>query len=224
MRFKGCLTALHVSVLAALLLLLTLEADGEDSGCEMEIRVRRGTVYKAFAGEHFSINCMVDFCNNSPPTVSWHKREDSDPVDVSSGHFKTKWTNLSGSEGIFSLFFQGVLESDSGEYYCRGGGSVSHYINVTVYVKWEHTSSTPRTVTSDDVLPQTNNIQEVFWSYVHRLVGVIAFAIIVTTLYFVPKYVHGGICRTRRRQDTANLSGQTSHQDFSVIHIYENDQ
>nr|XP_046238091.1 B- and T-lymphocyte attenuator-like [Scatophagus argus] len=178
MRPNHCWTVLQVCILVVQL--LTLNAGGEDSGCEIEIMVRRRTVYKVFAGEHFSINCTVVFCNNSPPTVFWHKREDSDPVNVSSGHITTKWTKSSSSEGIFYLFFQGVLESDSGEYQCQGGGSISHSINVTVYDKWEHTSSTPKTVTNVTSVP--DNPPKNLWLYVYTAAGIVTFVVLVIVI------------------------------------------
>ncbi|TDG96279.1 hypothetical protein EPR50_G00238460 [Perca flavescens] len=134
MRPYHCWTVLHVSILAGLL--LTLNADNNDSTCDIEIRVRRGTVHEALLGEDLRINCPVAFCNNSPLTVSWYKYETSKPVPVdvsSSSHIKTEWTRPKPLEGISYLIFQKILRNDSGQYQCTTGGSMSHSINISVY-------------------------------------------------------------------------------------------
>ncbi|XP_030265279.1 obscurin-like [Sparus aurata] len=128
MRLNCCLTILHVSILAALL--VHLEAYSED--CEVEIRVRRNTVYKASVGEELRINCTVVFCNNSPPTVSWFKPGETYVNVGSSSLIKTEWKKLDDSRGISYLVFKKIHMSDSGEYQCRSGGSMSHNINVSV--------------------------------------------------------------------------------------------
>ncbi|XP_031148039.2 B- and T-lymphocyte attenuator-like [Sander lucioperca] len=133
MRLDYCLTTLHVSILAALF--LTLDADSQNSTCDIEIRVRRSTVYEAVPGKDLQINCPVAFCNNSPPRISWYKYETTTPVPVdvsSSSHIKTRWTPLKPLEGISYLIFQKILRNDSGEYRCQTGDSVSHKIYVSV--------------------------------------------------------------------------------------------
>ncbi|KAL7370070.1 hypothetical protein ABVT39_018208 [Epinephelus coioides] len=110
----------------------TLEP-GEDSGCEVDLKVARDTVYETVTGEDLRINCIVAFCNDSPPTITWYKREKTDiPVDVSS-HIKTEWKRVNHSEGISFLIFQKIFRSDSGVYQCRSGDIVSHNVNVSVH-------------------------------------------------------------------------------------------
>lgn len=112
---------------------------GED--CDVEMRVRRNTVYEASRGEVLKITCQVGFCNNSPPTISWYKLEKTAgrvPVNVSSSsHIKTEWESLNHSEGILFLIFQNILTNDSGVYQCgsytHSGVALSHVINIYVH-------------------------------------------------------------------------------------------
>lgn len=107
----------------------------EDSNCEVQIKVRRNTVYEAFLGNILRINCTVGFCNSSPPTVSWFKHEKTSvPVNVSSSsHIKTEWKALKHLEGVSYLVFQNIHSNDSGVYYCQSGLMVGHIINVSVH-------------------------------------------------------------------------------------------
>ncbi|XP_045914418.1 B- and T-lymphocyte attenuator-like [Micropterus dolomieu] len=178
MRPKHCWTVLHVSILAALL--LTLNADNEDSNCEVQMRIRRNTVYKAFLGDVFRMNCTVSFCNNSPPTVFWVKHEiTAVPVNVSSSsHIKTGWESFNHLEGVSYLVFQNILTSDSGVYRCRSEGSESHYINLSVYVRDdEHTNVTKKNDTSGTHVDPEN-----LWMYLYTVAGIVAFVIIVIIL------------------------------------------
>ncbi|XP_036947355.1 uncharacterized protein LOC119015469 isoform X2 [Acanthopagrus latus] len=193
MRLNGCLTILHMSILAALL--VHLEADSED--CEFEIRVRRNTVYKTSIGEELRINCTVIFCNNSPPTVSWFKLGQSVvPVNVSSNsHIKIEWKKIDDSRGISFLVFKKILMSDSGEYQCQGGGSLGHNINVSV--------SGPA-------------FYPAFPHYAFRVVGIVALIIVVMIIYVASRSgcKVRGVCSERRSRMAPNLSPH---------HIYEND-
>ncbi|XP_078099639.1 B- and T-lymphocyte attenuator-like [Sander vitreus] len=176
-------TILHVSILAGLLLILN--ADSNDSTCDIEIRVHRGMVHEALPGEDLRINCPVAFCNNSPPTVSWYKYETaiaSVPVDVSSSsHIKTEWTLLKPLEGISYLIFQKILRNDSGEYRCRTGGGVSHSINVSVDGYGE------RNVTRNDTKGSFLDPEprEDLWMYMYFAAGIVSFVIIVIILSVV---------------------------------------
>ncbi|XP_078021941.1 B- and T-lymphocyte attenuator-like isoform X2 [Epinephelus lanceolatus] len=151
------LNIFQVSILAALF--LRLEADSEDSDCEVDLKVARDTVYETVTGEDLRINCTVAFCNNSPPTVTWYKREKTDfPVDVSS-RIKMEWELVNHS----FLIFQNIFRSDSGVYQCQSGGIVSHNINVSVH--------------------ESPAAQDTFWPYVYCVVGIMAFVIIVVAIY-----------------------------------------
>ncbi|XP_044043052.1 B- and T-lymphocyte attenuator-like isoform X5 [Siniperca chuatsi] len=177
MRPNHCWTILHVSILA--MLLLTLNADSEDSKCEVEIRVRRNTVYEAFLGDDLRINCTVLFCNNSPPATYWYKLEKTNVnVNVSgSSHIKTEWKTLNHVEGISYLIFQNILTNDSGVYRCRSGHSVSHSINISVDVGErddEHTNVTQKNSTDSGPTSPEN-----LWMYIYTAAGIVAFVIIV---------------------------------------------
>ncbi|XP_076579898.1 uncharacterized protein btla [Chaetodon auriga] len=177
MRPNHCWTILHVSMLAALF--FTVNANSGDSNCETEIEVWRDTSYKADAGKSLKIHCPVKFCNNSTPTVSWFKLEDTNvPVNVSSGsHIKTEWNNSSHLVGTSYLIFQNILISDSGVYQCRSDLIGSHKIKVFVHDVEESTNVTEKNGTGN-----TNAGSEPkadLWMYVYAAAGILAFVIIV---------------------------------------------
>ncbi|XP_022621296.1 uncharacterized protein LOC111236724 [Seriola dumerili] len=217
MRSKYCLTILHVSMLA--LLGGTLEADSDD--CETVIKVQRNTLYEAFVGQEFTMNCTVSFCNSSPPSVSWHKVDQPiDPVNVSSGsHIKTEWKELSHSEGTSYLIFQKILVSDSGLYQCRGGDGVSHNINVSVHgVITDETSTVLWTTLEQGGV----TAKKTFWPCVYRVVGVMVFAVIVIAVCLTTNQGCKGVCRAGESTNAPDPSCQPSHVASPTIHIYEN--
>ncbi|XP_019116065.1 B- and T-lymphocyte attenuator [Larimichthys crocea] len=208
MRLNRCLTVPHVFIL--MMLLLILEADGEDTDCEVEFRVRRNTVYETSLGEQLRINCTVIFCNNSPPTVSWYKLEKTGfPVDVSSdSHIKTEWKTLKAGEGISYLIFQNVLKSDSGVYLCHAGDSVSHCINVSV-----HEVSMFELTTATTSEPQSPTMQNNLSAYLPQCVpyhaaGVGVFILIVIIICVTSK--RG--CKGRSRDTPDPNPEPSSHQ------------
>ncbi|XP_037618265.1 uncharacterized protein LOC119483831 [Sebastes umbrosus] len=178
MRPNYCLTILLVSILAVLL--ITLDADGEDLNCDVELKVRRNTVYGVALRGDLEIHCPIAFCNYPPPTVSWYKREKTDvPVNVSSSsHIKTKWRLSDHLEGKSILIFQKILRSDSGVYICGGGSSISHNINVTVHDYVVANDVMHTTVTWTTSKPET---LEYSWRYVYHVVRITLFVILVIT-------------------------------------------
>ncbi|XP_026217376.1 B- and T-lymphocyte attenuator-like isoform X2 [Anabas testudineus] len=209
---SNCLTIVHVFVLVTLV--LTLDADGKDLNCETEIKVRRNTVYEAVVGQELRINCTVVFCNNSQ-TVYWFKFEKTPvPVNISSGsHIKTDWITLKHFRGISSLIFKNILSSDSGQYRCQSGGSVSHTINVSVH---DHVESTTMTWT----LEPENLTQDSLWHYVYSAVGVIVFVIIVTSISIALMKACEGVHCAKGSRTTTDPNPEASDHESD---IYEND-
>lgn len=100
----------------------------------MEFKVNHNTVIKTFLGEDLRINCTVEFCSDSTPSVSWNKQENNVRINISSSaHIKTEWKRLGDLVGMSFLIFQNVGINDSGLYQCEAGASVSHFINVSVH-------------------------------------------------------------------------------------------
>ncbi|XP_040888667.1 B- and T-lymphocyte attenuator-like isoform X6 [Toxotes jaculatrix] len=217
MRSKHCWTVLLASTLAVLV--LTSVTKGEDSECDISMKVRRGTVYNAVLGQDFSINCTVSFCNETQP-VSWYKVE-KDLILVSvnySSHIKTEWKELDRLEGTSYLIFQNTLSSDAGLYRCKSAGSVSHNINVSVNGETEFTTVTWMNVTSS-IKPTTGSPthQDTFWSFVYRAAGMGVFVIIVIVICVTSKRVCHG--ESRKEPDPSH---QHSHHASPAVHIYEN--
>ncbi|XP_037618260.1 B- and T-lymphocyte attenuator-like isoform X3 [Sebastes umbrosus] len=209
MRPNYCLTILHVSIFAALL--ITLDADGDEYDCEVELKVHRNTIYGAILGEDLEIDCTVAFCNYPPPTVSWDKLDKTFvPVNVSSSsHIKTEWKLSDDLEGKSILIFQKILRSDSGVYQCGDGSSVSHNINVTV-----HDDGMRTNVTQTTSKPETI---EYSWRFVYHVVRITLFVILVIT--FCVASMCG--CKGKSR-DTPSRRRQPSHDALPTTHIYDN--
>ncbi|XP_044201262.1 B- and T-lymphocyte attenuator-like [Thunnus albacares] len=184
MRPNPCWTILHVSILAGLL--LTLNVESEESDCDPGINVRRNTVHEALLGEDLTINCTVTFCNNSPPTVSWYKLENT-PVPVnfnSSPHIKTEWEASSPVEGILFLTFQNIQRNDSGQYRCQSGGNMGHAINVSIYGNIKPPIDTGKNETNNMSNPNTTP-QDNMLMYVYSAAGIVGFVIVVIIISMV---------------------------------------
>ncbi|XP_068165693.1 B- and T-lymphocyte attenuator-like isoform X2 [Antennarius striatus] len=163
-------TVLHVSILAVLL--LTLDADGEDPDCEDEIFVRRNTCYDAWIGDNLRINCTIQFCKNSAQTVRWFRVENvSVPVDLSS-HISESWVSVHRPLGTSFLDFQSILITDAGAYQCRSGLSVSHVIHVFVHGKGDSGVTPTAGAESADTAQHP-------WRYLYIATGIAAFVIVV---------------------------------------------
>ncbi|XP_071320381.1 uncharacterized protein [Trachinotus anak] len=189
-------------------MVLTLNADSEDSVCVPGIKVRRNTAYEVVLGQDLILNCTVVFCNSSPPAVSWYKVEGSInvPINVSSSsHIKAEWKELSHSEGVLHLIFQNILSSDSGLYRCGSGNDISHKINVSVSgvgefttVRWEN--NTTSTTSNPEI---TENIL----MYVYPAAGIVTVVIVVIVISIIS--LRG--CKGKSKKET-----QTENQYMAI--------
>ncbi|XP_078021939.1 uncharacterized protein LOC144461908 [Epinephelus lanceolatus] len=207
MRPNYRLNIFQVSILAALF--LRLEADSENPDCEVDVKVRRHTVYESLPGEDLRINCTVMFCKNSPPTVTWYKREIIDvPVNFSrSSHMTTEWELLNHSEGISFLIFHKSLVHDTGVYQCQSGGGVGH--NIKVFVR--DVKLITGTWTTLEL--ESPAAQDTFWPYVYRVVGIMAFVIIVVAIYV------GSRCGCKGKSRDTREPNHQPPRDAATTHI-----
>ncbi|XP_069376750.1 uncharacterized protein [Paralichthys olivaceus] len=196
-------------VFILVMLVCTLEADSEESDCTPIINVRRNVAYEISLGQDLVINCTVEFCNKSAPTVLWYKLEENTAQHVnvsSSSHIKTEWKGVNHSEGVSFLKFQNILSSDSGLYRCRVGNDVGHSINVSVHgnikaktVGWTTLSLSPTGI------PTAQNTGLSSACYV---TGIMLFVVIVIAIYVAPKRQCGGLCCAGQSRNTPDLSRQ----------------
>ncbi|KAK2917516.1 hypothetical protein Q8A73_004262 [Channa argus] len=192
-----CLTILHVSILVVHILTL---AAGNSDQCSPEITVRRNTLYNVSLGEDLRISCPITLCNNSQPTVTWYKLGKKDVlVNVSSAsHIRQEWELLQHLEGTSFLFFENILSNDSGQYRCQSGNSVGHFITISVNGRTEPTTVTWTTLESEIMTADT------FGPYVHCIVGIMVFVIVVTAIYVTPKRVCEAVLCARQSRTTAD--------------------
>ncbi|XP_024865231.1 B- and T-lymphocyte attenuator isoform X2 [Kryptolebias marmoratus] len=176
MRPKSCWAVLNLSILAALF--LTLKADSED--CTPGMMVRRNTDYKALPGEELRVECPVEFCSSSPPSVSWVKLEGTLVwVNISSNNrIKIEWKTVKQQGGVSYLIFQNINRSDSGSYRCESEGSLSHIIFITVGDQVKNTNDTSKETTNAPS-SEKSELEEQIMMYVYCAAGTGAFIIIV---------------------------------------------
>ncbi|KAK2856970.1 hypothetical protein Q5P01_005705 [Channa striata] len=169
MRPNQLWTVVHVFILAVLL--LTLNA------------------------EKLRVICPTSFCNNSPPTVIWHKLEKNDvPVNISRGsHIRQEWKTLKELEGISFLFFKNILSSDSGQYRCQSGASVGHIITIICQCTTAHSD-----------VPQN------LWLYIYFAAGIVVFVFIVIIISVIS--MQG--CKGKSKKET-----QTDNQYMEVAMV-----
>ncbi|XP_060923342.1 uncharacterized protein LOC132996987 [Limanda limanda] len=181
MRPQPWCTVLHVSLWAALV--LTLNADSEDSGCNPSIKVRRNTTYETSSGRELVIHCPVDFCNKSEPTVTWFKLLNGNSKQISVGsssHIRSEWKEVN-HEWASLLIFPKILSNDSGVYQCRVGNDVSHVIRVSVHGGDGHSTTKNKTI------PETSDSEALkpLWMYMSSAAGIVGFVTLVIVLTVV---------------------------------------
>ncbi|KAM7365528.1 hypothetical protein PAMP_016448 [Pampus punctatissimus] len=204
MRPNCCWTILYLSILAGLL--LTLNAESEDSVCSTQIRVRRHTVYKALLGTDIRINCTFAFCNNSNLSISWYKDNDFVFVNVTSRiHIKTELTVVNNS-GISFLILNNIQRSDSGLYRCQDRSSVGHSINVFVSGKCDF--FTDQLHLDSDML-NSNRVENV-WMYVYSAAGIVGFVITVIIISIVSMRE----CKGKSKEKTHTMEIPMVNQHF----------
>nr|XP_020512472.1 B- and T-lymphocyte attenuator isoform X2 [Labrus bergylta] len=194
MRPNTCWTRLHVSVLAVLLLIL--EADSTDE-CEVQIKVRSKTKYKALLGEELKIDCPVTFCDDTPPEISWFKLEETgDPINISGrSRFRSEWKTLKHLEGVSVLIIQNFVRNDSGIYRCKGGSNVGHKINVYL---------------NDG----THTDAEHLWMYVYTAAGIVAFVLFVILVSLASMRGCKGKAKSERIEDNHYMAIPMVEQPF----------
>ncbi|XP_037552371.1 uncharacterized protein LOC119428766 [Nematolebias whitei] len=204
MRPHSCWTVLNFSVLAALF--LTSKADSEI--CTTVVVLRRNTVYEVLPGEEVRIKCPVEFCNLSPPTVSWIKLEENYvKVNVSSNnHIKTEWKTLKQQYGESYLIIQKVLRSDSGTYRCQVEGSMSHNIYIKVEDHVQNTTDSSKAKTNGSNTDKSDS-KALTMMYVYSAAGTGSFIVMVIIISVIS--IRG--CKRKPKTET-----QTENQYIEI--------
>ncbi|KAF7214705.1 B- and T-lymphocyte attenuator isoform X2 [Nothobranchius furzeri] len=165
---ESCRNILKLFILAELI--LAVNADRDE--CDVEMKVRRNTVYEASVEGELRIKCPVVFCNKSPPAVTWIKWEKTFVPVTISDRVQLEWTT-NQQEGTSYLVFHNVLRSDAGTYRCGSGGSVSHNIYLIVNDGKVNDTSTERAKTTN---PGT---KDNFMMCMYSAAGIGAFIVMV---------------------------------------------
>ncbi|XP_017164446.1 B- and T-lymphocyte attenuator-like [Poecilia reticulata] len=198
MMSYSCKVLFYVLISARLMVPL----DADDDECTTDLKVRRNTIYKVNLGEQLRIECPVKFCNNLPPTICWTKVKEELIClnDNNTNHIKTEWKISYPSEGIFYLVFQSIIMSDSGGYYCKGGGSVSHIIYINVDDMG--TKDTRKPIINDTNDQSETEPADRFLLYMYSAAGIGSFVIIVIIISVI--FMRGCKGKSRKEKQKEN--------------------
>ncbi|KAM5332763.1 B- and T-lymphocyte attenuator isoform 3-T4 [Glossophaga mutica] len=108
--------------------------DGEKP-CEPYIHIERDSVYEAFRGKAFHLECPVDICANIQ-NATWCKIEgEKCPPLGQTPHTKMKWDERKNTR-VYLLNFDQVQASDNGSYRCSANvlSGLLESFSITLYV------------------------------------------------------------------------------------------
>ncbi|XP_008071477.1 B- and T-lymphocyte attenuator isoform X2 [Carlito syrichta] len=85
--------------------------------CDVQVHVKRQSVYSVLVGDSFELKCPVKYCSNRP-NVTWCKLNGTQCSDLEDRLQKhTSWRKEKNIS-FFVLHFKPVLPSDNGSYRC----------------------------------------------------------------------------------------------------------
>ncbi|XP_053519126.1 B- and T-lymphocyte attenuator isoform X4 [Artibeus jamaicensis] len=111
--------------------------DGEES-CDPYIHIERDSVYTAFRGKSFYLECPVDICANVQ-NATWCKIEgEKCPPLLQTPHTKMKWDERKTTR-VYLLYFDQAQASDNGSYRCSANvfSGLLESFSITLYVTEE---------------------------------------------------------------------------------------
>ncbi|XP_036911105.1 B- and T-lymphocyte attenuator isoform X3 [Sturnira hondurensis] len=117
--------------------------DGEKL-CDPHIHIERDSVYEAFRGKSFHLECPVDICANVQ-NATWCKIEgEKCPPLVQTPHTKMKWDERKNTR-VYLLYFDQAQASDNGSYRCSANvlSGLLESFSITLYVTDTTSASGP---------------------------------------------------------------------------------
>ncbi|XP_057553915.1 B- and T-lymphocyte attenuator isoform X3 [Hippopotamus amphibius kiboko] len=114
-----------------------------DELCDVQLYIKRYSIYVVPSGDPFELECPVKYCANRP-TVTWCKLEGNSCLHLGDRlHGYMAWEERKNIP-VFILHFNQVLASDSGSYRCSvnstSGLIESHSVTINV-TEWTQNNS-----------------------------------------------------------------------------------
>uniref|UniRef100_A0A8C7FLZ2 B- and T-lymphocyte attenuator n=1 Tax=Oncorhynchus kisutch TaxID=8019 RepID=A0A8C7FLZ2_ONCKI len=187
----------HILLVLCLLFLVCIHGNAQGP-CEIEVPIKRNTVWNAVPQKRLTINCPVKHCGETL-RVTWCKFEDANCKQINETEkVKIGWKPFDrGSENrIAFLDFKKISMNDDGSYRCGMAGNkssiVSHAINVSV---------------SDNSPNAKHDEKYLSWlPYAYICVGIVLLVVVVTAISFL--YLYG--CKGPTRSTNNGIKEQAA--------------
>nr|XP_029513683.1 B- and T-lymphocyte attenuator-like [Oncorhynchus nerka] len=201
----------HILLVLCLLLLVCIHGNAQGP-CEIEVPIKRNTVWYAVPQKRLTINCPVKHCGETL-RVTWCKFDDANCKQVNeTEQVKIGWKPLDrGSENrIAFLDFKKISMNDDGSYRCGMAGNkssiVSHAINVSVSdINLKMTSTADHNTNNS---PNAKHDEKYLsWlPYAYICVGIVLLVVVVTAISFL--YLYG--CKGPTRSTNNGIKEQAA--------------
>uniref|UniRef100_A0A4W5RBQ6 Ig-like domain-containing protein n=1 Tax=Hucho hucho TaxID=62062 RepID=A0A4W5RBQ6_9TELE len=180
----------HILLVHCLLFLVCNHGNAEGA-CDIDVLIKRNTVWNAVHQKRLTINCPVRHCGETL-RVTWCKFEDANCKQINeTEQVKMGWKpfDIRSENRIAFLDFKKISMNDDGSYRCGMAGNkssiVSHAINVSV---------------SDDSQNAKHDEKYLSWlPYVYICVGIVLLVVVVTAISFLCLYGCKGPTRSTNK-------------------------
>ncbi|XP_023837400.1 B- and T-lymphocyte attenuator [Salvelinus sp. IW2-2015] len=183
----------HILLVLCLLFLVCIHGNAQGP-CEIEVPIKRNTVWNAVPQKRLTINCPVKHCGETL-RVTWCKFENANCKQINeTEQVKIGWKPFSrGLENdIAFLDFKKISMNDDGSYRCGMAGNkssiVSHAINVSVSDSNLKMTSTSDHNTNDSPNAKHNEKYLSWLPFVYICVGIVLLVVVVTAISFLCMY------------------------------------
>ncbi|XP_037000191.2 B- and T-lymphocyte attenuator isoform X2 [Artibeus jamaicensis] len=187
--------------------------DGEES-CDPYIHIERDSVYTAFRGKSFYLECPVDICANVQ-NATWCKIEgEKCPPLLQTPHTKMKWDERKTTR-VYLLYFDQAQASDNGSYRCSANvfSGLLESFSITLYVTEETQNNSEHLLinTTDASGPPSKNKTEDRQSILYSLVPLGGLPLLITGFCL--------FCCLRRHRGEQKKPSETAEREMHVADV-----
>ncbi|XP_041740777.1 B- and T-lymphocyte attenuator-like [Coregonus clupeaformis] len=191
----------HILLVLCLLFLVCIHGNAQGP-CEIEVPIKRNTVWNAVPQKRLTINCPVKHCGETL-RVTWCKFEDANCKQIhETEQVKIGWKPFDrwSEDRIAFLDFKNISINDNGSYRCGMAGHkssiISHAINVSVSDSNLKMTSTTDHNTNDSPNAKLDEKYLSWKPYVYICVGIVLLVVMVTAISFLCLYGCKGSTRS----------------------------
>ncbi|XP_053519125.1 B- and T-lymphocyte attenuator isoform X3 [Artibeus jamaicensis] len=192
---------------------------GEES-CDPYIHIERDSVYTAFRGKSFYLECPVDICANVQ-NATWCKIEgEKCPPLLQTPHTKMKWDERKTTR-VYLLYFDQAQASDNGSYRCSANvfSGLLESFSITLYVTEETQNNSEHLLitltnisdTTDASGPPSKNKTEDRQSILYSLVPLGGLPLLITGFCL--------FCCLRRHRGEQKKPSETAEREMHVADV-----